>query len=80
MGKEWRQCKSHPDVDPEHQWGCPDCVYEMRTRLRQYGDQANALIATLNAHDGSGSLISDARAAFTLLRKIVEDNLPSRGA
>ena len=30
--KTWRHCNTHGDFGPQ-EWGCPDCVYEMRREL-----------------------------------------------
>jgi len=35
LGREWRKCELHPDVDGARMWGCPDCLYELR---REHAD------------------------------------------
>lgn len=40
--REWRKCKTHPAVNPNTMWGCPDCVFELR---REVGQLKSALEA-----------------------------------
>lgn len=28
-------CESHPDVEVDRHWGCPDCLYEIKRELSQ---------------------------------------------
>jgi peptidoglycan hydrolase CwlO-like protein len=32
----WRKCSTHPDVDGETMWSCPDCLVELRHLVIQF--------------------------------------------
>lgn len=33
--RSWRKCETHGDIDGAHQWGCPECVRELRAKVEQ---------------------------------------------
>jgi len=35
QARKTRRCMTHGDVDGAHQWGCPECVRELRQELEQ---------------------------------------------
>ncbi len=39
-----RQCKHHPEVDYLRAWGCPDCLAELRTELRELKRKIRAFV------------------------------------
>jgi uncharacterized Zn ribbon protein len=36
--RSWRKCSTHGDIDGAHQWGCPDCVHELRTENARHNE------------------------------------------
>lgn len=33
--RAWRKCETHGEIDGAAQWGCPDCVRQLRTELAE---------------------------------------------
>jgi hypothetical protein len=52
---EWRSCKTHPDVDPNRMWGCPDCVAELRARNLELNRTVELLRFELEVAKKNGS-------------------------
>lgn len=41
---EWRQCKTHPDVDGKTMWGCPDCLVELRREVGAHAEKMGMMM------------------------------------
>ncbi len=39
-----RLCKTHPDVDYKHEWGCPECVSELRKENAELQEKFGKII------------------------------------
>lgn len=44
QARAWRKCKTHGDINGATQWGCPDCVAQLRRELEQAKDYLGRLL------------------------------------
>ena len=60
--ENYRQlCKSHPNVNYKHAWGCPDCVAEMRTFIKWLKAEIDGLEGRDATFDLSHSFVENLR-------------------
>lgn len=65
--RAWRKCATHGDIDGARQWGCPDCVAQMRREIAALREALRS-IANNTCCDRCQEAALVARAALAALR------------